>query len=373
MTRRSIIVTSLAAVALASCQCNSLRIEGDVSNLPDGPIYLSVLDTTLHWTRVDTANVNNGHFTFRGVGLDDEECLILTSGSQNMVVFAGNSDITLKGNALRPEEIKVSGSDINDKLIEFTESVPGRMRLSQIVAQLSTTTNNVDKQEELSKEAQEIKKAQLDYIRQSILDNASSALGPFLLLNHIGLFSFDEAQAFSDAFKKTPVGGHKYVRLIDSELSKHLQQYEASKRTEIGQPAPEINLADAKGDTTTLRSLRGTVTLITFWKAEDDACRKSNHTIVETFNKFADKGLSVVFISTDNDPREWAAAVAEQGLKGIQLIDQDAQAAHAYDVKAVPASFLIDEDGIIVSKDVEGDNIFADIEARMRKHLQEKK
>lgn len=37
----------LASVALVSCQRNSLRIEGNIDNLADGPIYLSVLDSSL--------------------------------------------------------------------------------------------------------------------------------------------------------------------------------------------------------------------------------------------------------------------------------------------------------------------------------------
>ncbi|MGN0028803.1 MAG: redoxin domain-containing protein [Marinilabiliaceae bacterium] len=370
MTRRPAFVASLAMVALTACQCNYLRIEGDVANLPDGLIYLSALDTTLHWSAIDSTRVENGHFLFSGnTRLGDEECVILTSGDQNMVVFTGNANISIEGNALRPEEIKVSGSRINDKLIEFTNGVPGKERLNQIAALLGSTINNVDKQEELNEEVNAIKKAQADYIRKAVVRNSSSALGPFILLNHIGLFTFDEARSFVETFKVS-IGNHKYVELIDRELNRHRILYEAQKRTEIGQHAPEIRLPNEKGDTTSLSSLRGNVVLIDFWRPGDDACRKNNQIAMETFNKFAAKGFSVVSISTDGDSALWAKAIRDEGLKGVQLIDKEGEIAELYAVRSLPASFLIDEDGIIVAKDVEGENIFTDIEARMNKRAE---
>lgn len=371
MTRRPILVASLATVALASCQCNYLRIEGDVSNLPDGTIYLSVLDTTLHWSPVDSTTVTDGRFTFAGTTqLEGEECVVLTRGDQNMIVFTGNGNVSIKGNALRPEDIEVKGSAINDELIEFTNGVPGKERLSQIIAMLGSTTNNIDKQEELSDEARAIKKAQADYIRKSIMDNTDSPLGPFILLNHIGLFTFDEAQAFAEAFQNE-LGEHKYVDLINIELLRHRLIYEAQKRTEVGRPAPDIALPNENGDTTTLGSLRSKVVLIDFWATGNEACRRNNLTIVETFNKFADKGFTVLGIATDKDEEAWRTAVMQEGLKGVQLIDKDGDIAKLYGVRALPASFLVDEDGVIVSKDVEG-NIFADIEARMSKNAKTK-
>lgn len=367
MTRRHAFVASLAIVALTACQRNCLRIEGDVANLPDGFIYLSVLDTTLHWSAIDSTRVENGHFLFSGnTHLSEEECVILTSGDQNMVVFTGNANVTIEGNALRPEEIKVSGSRINDKLIEFTDGVPGKERLTQITALLGSTVNNVDKQEELNEEVNAIKEAQVDYIRKAVVRNSSSALGPFILLNHIGLFTFDEAHSFVETFKMS-IGGHKYVELIDRELNKHRILYEAQKRTEIGQPAPDICLPNAEGDTISLRSLRGNVVLIDFWTSGDEACRRNNRTAMETFNKFGAKGFTVVCISTDRDSSLWAKAIKDEGLKGLQLNDKDGKAAELYAVRSLPASFLLDEDGVIVAKDVEGENIFTDIEARMSK------
>lgn len=368
MIRRPIIVATIAAVALASCQRNSLRIQGDVTNLPDGTIYLSVLDTTLHWSPIDSSTVKHGHFCFSGITthLEDEECVVLTRGDQNMVVFTGNGDITIKGNALRPEDIEVKGSAINDELIEFTNGVPGKERLSQIIALLGSTTGNIDKQEDLTDEARAIKKAQADYIRKSIMDNTGSPLGPFILLNHIGLFTYDEAQGFAESFRNE-LGEHKYVDLINIELYKHRLIYEAQKRTERGRQAPDIALPNENGDTISLKSLRGKVVLIDFWSTSDEACRLNNLTIVETFNKFADKGFTVLGIATDTNVEAWRDSVKADGLKGVQLIDTTGKIAELYGVRSLPASFLIDEDGIVVSKDDNGESIFADIEARMNK------
>lgn len=374
MTRRlTTIVSIMASVALASCQCNSLRIEGDVSNLPDGPIVLSALDSTIQWRQLATADVKNGKFEFAGhTKLREEECLLLTSGTQSIAIFASNGHMTISGNALRPEDMEVKGSAINDKLVDFTRGIPGKERLAQITALLASTTNNVDKREELTEEARSIENAQLGYIRQAIADNASSPLGPFLLLNHIGLFSFEEADAYLKLFANE-IPNHKYVRYIKCEIERHRSIHDAQKRVAIGQPAPDITLIRENGDTITLSQLRGQVVLIDFWQADSDPCRKNNQIVMSTLDKFASIGFMVVGISTDTDEVKWRTALKAENLKGIQVMDKDGSAAKQYAVQTLPASFIIDEDGIIAAKDVNSENIFADIECRMQKHANSRK
>lgn len=286
-----------------------------------------------------------------------------------MVVFAGNDKVRINGNALRPEEIEVSGSAINDALIEFTNGIPGKERLSQIAALLCSTANNVDKREELAEEANAIKKSQADYIRKSILSNSSNALGPFILLNHISLLSFEEAQSFAETFKATQPT-HKYVSLIEHELNKHRKQYEAQKRTSIGQPSPEINLPNVSGGATALSSLRGKVVLIDFWTSGNEACKKNHQTIGVTFDKFESKGFAVLGIYVGNDTALWKTTIKDENLRGKQTIDRDGVATEAYGVRELPATYLVDEYGIIVAKDVDGESIFADIEDRMNKHTE---
>ena len=364
--RLSMAVVAVASVALASCQRNSLRIEGDVKNLPDGPMTLALLDSSFHWQIVDTAEVRDGRFVFSGgVNLEQPECVVLSIGNQNMVVFAGNDDVCMKGNALKPEDIEVCGSPLNKTLAEYTQGMPGCDRLAQIMAQMAAMGGDVDKREELTEEMHGIEKAQMDYIRHAIADNAATPLGPFLLFNNMGLFSYDEVESFQSAFRKA-MPTHKYVRLLDQQLAARRQINEALKRVELGRLAPDFVLLNEQGDSVSLCSLRGSVVLLDFWASWCAPCRKNNKTVVEVYKKFASKGLEVVGVSVDKDRADWLTAKEQDQLPGIQLIDNGG-VAQAYGVQRIPASFLIDETGVIVSKDSDNGNIFDDLEKRLTK------
>lgn len=347
-------VAILASVALASCQRNSLRIEGDIQNLPDGPMTLAVLDSTLHWTPIDTTQVNDGKFSFdNGMQIAQPECLVLTVGSQNMILFAGNDNIRMKGNALRPEDINVRGSKINKELATFAQNLPGKDRLIQIKAQMATLEADVDKQEELADEIQAIEKSQLDYIRRSIADNVASPLGPFILFSNLSLFTYEEAEAYHAIFNVN-IPSHKYVRFLKQELDRRRTLNEARKRVQVGRIAPDFVIEAQPGqDTIKLSSLRGSIVLLDFWASWDEMSRKNNQTIHAVFNKFQQMGLSVVGVSTDRIPDDWKAAVMADQLPGHQILD-DGSIAELYGVTQLPASFLIDQSGRIISSDKVG-------------------
>lgn len=358
-------VTLIASVALVACQRNSLRIDGDIKNLPDGPITLARLDSTFHWQPVDTAQSRNGRFTFDGrVSLPQAECVVLSVANQNMVVFAGNDNVYMTGNALRPEDIEVTGSSLNDDLVNFANNVPGKERLAQIMAQLAVMGPDVDRREELNDEVVEIQKSQLDYIRRCIYDNATSPLGPFILFNNMSLFSFEEVETFLATFKRS-MPTHPYIHFLEREINNRREQNEALKRVQLGCPAPDFPLTSNPDDTLRLSSLRGKIVLLDFWTPADIRSRKNNETIAAVNSKFSQMGLEVVGVAINTDSVGWRNAISSDKLPGHQLLD-DGSISALYGISTVPTSFLIDKVGNIVSRDKTG-NIFDDLGTQIRK------
>ncbi len=216
------VVILTIAVALVSCQRNSLCINGDILNLPDGLMRVSLIDTTMHWSPIDSFRVEKGHFEYdKGVSIDEEECLILSTGSQNFVIFTGNANITINGNALRPEEIEVKGSKSNDELIKFAKELPGKERLAQIEAALGAKAYDKERNEKMIAELHDIERTQMEYIRNQIELRKENPLGAFLLFNHINLFSTKELQEIHSAFAKAHPH-HKYVRLLNRLIKERI-------------------------------------------------------------------------------------------------------------------------------------------------------
>ena len=75
------------------------------------------------------------------------------------------------------------------------------------------------------------------------------------------------------------------------------------------------------------------------------------------FNKYKDKGFRVLGVSLDRNAEDWKKAITEDGLDWDHISHIayfEDEIALLYNVRAIPASFILDENGIIVAKDLRG-------------------
>jgi peroxiredoxin len=134
------------------------------------------------------------------------------------------------------------------------------------------------------------------------------------------------------------------------------------ERVAVGATAPDFTQATPDGQPLTLSSLRGKYVLIDFWASWCGPCRRENPNVVAAYNKFKDKGFTILGVSLDKDTgREaWLKAIEKDGLAWNQVSDlkywQNA-AAKDYGVQAIPQNFLIDPSGKIVATNLRGEKL----------------
>jgi peroxiredoxin len=134
------------------------------------------------------------------------------------------------------------------------------------------------------------------------------------------------------------------------------------ERVAVGATAPDFTQATPGGQLLTLSSLRGKYVLIDFWASWCGPCRRENPNVVAAYNKFKDKGFTILGVSLDKDTgREaWLKAIEKDGLAWNQVSDlkywQNA-AAKDYGVQAIPQNFLIDPSGKIVATNLRGEKL----------------
>lgn len=127
---------------------------------------------------------------------------------------------------------------------------------------------------------------------------------------------------------------------------------------EVGQRAPEIRLPDPDGEEIALSSLRGKVVLLDFWAAWCGPCRRENPNIVTQYNRYKDDGFTVYSVSLDLKKEDWVQAIEADGLSWPNHVSDlkfwYSEPATEYQIEAIPASFILDENGVIIAKNLRG-------------------
>jgi len=136
-----------------------------------------------------------------------------------------------------------------------------------------------------------------------------------------------------------------------------------------GQQAPELSLPDVDGKVIHLSDLKGKIVLIDFWASWCGPCRKNNPHLVKLYNKYHSKGLEILGVSIDDHETNWKNAIRHDKLTWIQVNDNkgwDAPSALVYGVEAIPASFLIDKNGVVWKIDLVGLNLEREIKSLLK-------
>jgi len=115
---------------------------------------------------------------------------------------------------------------------------------------------------------------------------------------------------------------------------------------------PPVSFRMIDGQQVSTDALRGKVVLVNFWATSCSTCIQEMPAMVQTYNKYRERGLEFVAVAMSYDPPNYVLNYAQtRELPFKVALDTDGRAAQSFgDVKLTPTTFLIDKQGNILKR-----------------------
>ena len=145
---------------------------------------------------------------------------------------------------------------------------------------------------------------------------------------------------------------------------------------ETGNKSPEIKLPTYNGDTVALSSLKGKLVLIDFWATWCAPCVEEQTKLADLYSKYKKaafingKGFEIYGVSLDAKKATWENFITTNKISWTQVSDLKfwkSPVARIYNVQDLPYNILIDGNGIIQAKNLNGTDLEKGIERFLRK------
>ena len=335
------------------------KIEGEIAE--GTSVFLRKSTESIQLVDVDTVEFKEGGFSFSGVQEKPELYYVFIENAYGSIpVVVENEVINIQAVKDSLMYAKVKGTLQNDLFTDYVEASRelqnkalsmNRDMKNAASMQDSAVMNSI--REEYFELRQEARDMEINFIKE----NPNGLISALIISKAQITKAFPEEQIRELYELLTPE-----IKETNTGLSIK-EKLDNNANTSIGSKAPNFSAPTPTGEELALNDVLGKVTILDFWAAWCKPCRAENPNVVRIYNKFKEDGLSILGVSLDRRAEDWKKAIADDGLEwhhvsNVRYFDEIAE---LYNVTAIPATFILDENGIIVAKNLRGPALEAKI------------
>lgn len=361
-----ILTTALFAIACNNLGESEYLISGTANGIENGKKVFVEIQSETGATVLDTGVVENGKFELKGIITETDLGFVRIENEKFSVPFIiekGNITINIAVDSV--QNTKIGGTKNNDKFQEFNEK-----SLVVVKKRNKYEKNNIARMEAAKKSRDTATINMIVKEHNSFQDEMNAISKTFIKENPDAHLSVLLLENFLMRQYLTPEEVKTYYDGLSKEVTatksgkKIKEVLESMSAIVIGKPAPNFSGPSPDGKTVSLKESLGKVTIIDFWASWCGPCRAENPNVVALYNEYHAQGLNIIGVSLDKDATKWKEAIAKDKLTWTHISNLqqwEDPIAKQYNVQSIPATFILDEKGNIVAKDLRGDALRAKV------------
>lgn len=340
----------IAAVASLLSACNNSTSQGfeltiDIPSAGNSPVKVSIEGDSI----IYDGNLTDGKLSASIDPIDNQFTMVqVLELGQPTVYYHDGSDVSVTfdeetGYDVEAGVMNDSADALNARGAFFGET----MQVLEQKYMVAMDSGNVQAQNEIRAEAMQLmenqRKINLDFAKRNDILGAA-----IVLSGQGGDYSYEDLKAVFEQVSEQYHNAPDYIK-----LSEKVGVFE---RSSIGTKFKDFSQATPDGELLEVLAVDGKYVLVDFWASWCKPCRAANPALVALYNTYAGKGFNILGVSLDRDENSWKQGILEDGLPWPQVSDLQFwqnEISTYYGVQFIPQNMLLDDDGIIVAKNME--------------------